>query len=540
MTTVVGFALAGVVVVVLAHVAARRTGVPAAILLVVAGFAYAWLPGPNVALRPNFVLDVIIPPLLYAAALSSSALALRRNARPVVSLSVGLVVVTAFAVGAAVMGTVAGLPLSAAVALGAAVAPTDPVAALAIGRRVSLPPRLVTIVEGEGLLNDATALTLLQVAIASAVGGGFSIVFGLGRFVLATVGGVLAGLLVAIALGAVRRRLDEPLADNAVSLATPFAAYLLAESFGGSGVLAVVVAGLWFAHRGPTVQSGQSRLQARAVWSLVEYLLEGFVFLLIGQQVPGVVRGLAAYPTSTVVAAAAATVGVVLLVRPAWLLLNEALPARLHTRLGDDDHAGRHRHLSGREITALAWSGTRGVITLVAAFSLPLTVDSGAPFPDRDLLLFCAYLVVIVTLVGQGLTFAPLLRALDFPGTHVTEALVRNEARAAAVRAALGRLDELTEREELPEDLVRPLRAAAQQRLDRYGARIDRLSTIEDGTVPRDDPYFVAVRVRRELIEAERNELLHWRDSGRLPDDDLRVLQRELDHEEGLLPRPGR
>jgi CPA1 family monovalent cation:H+ antiporter len=535
MTTTVGLILSGLAAVVLANLLARRSGQPVAVLLVAAGVIYAWLPGPNIVLRPSLVLDLVIPPLLYGAALSSSALGLRRSIRPVASLSVGLVVATALLVGAAVFAVTPGLPISAAIALGAAVAPTDPVAALAIGRRGGLLPNLVTIIEGEGLLNDATALTLLQIAVASAVGGGFSALHIAGEFLLAVVGGAVAGLVVAVVLGSVRRRIQDPLTDNALSLGTPFAAYLLARAMSGSGVLAVVVAGLWFAHRGPVIQTGPSRLQARAVWTLVEYLLEGFVFILIGQQLPTVVRGLHAYPTDTVVAAGAVTVGVVLLIRPLWLAVSEILPARFHSRLGDAVEP-THRHLATREVIALTWMGTRGVITLAAVFSLPLTVDDGRPFPGRDLLLFCAYLVVLVTLVGQGLTLAPLLRRLRFGSTDAADAVVRNQARAAAVQVALARLDELRRSEGLADEIAAPLRQAAQRRLDRYLGRIERLADIEDGGLPPDDPYFTAARVRRELIEAERNELIHWRDTGRLPDASLRILQRELDHEEGLLP----
>jgi CPA1 family monovalent cation:H+ antiporter len=535
MTTTVGLILSGLAAVVLANLLARRSGQPVAVLLVAAGVIYAWLPGPNIVLRPSLVLDLVIPPLLYGAALSSSALGLRRSIRPVASLSVGLVVATALLVGAAVFAVTPGLPISAAIALGAAVAPTDPVAALAIGRRGGLLPNLVTIIEGEGLLNDATALTLLQIAVASAVGGGFSALHIAGEFLLAVVGGAVAGLVVAVVLGSVRRRIQDPLTDNALSLGTPFAAYLLARAMSGSGVLAVVVAGLWFAHRGPVIQTGPSRLQARAVWTLVEYLLEGFVFILIGQQLPTVVRGLHAYPTDTVVAAGAVTVGVVLLIRPLWLAVSEILPARFHSRLGDAVEP-THRHLATREVIALTWMGTRGVITLAAVFSLPLTMDDGRPFPGRDLLLFCAYLVVLVTLVGQGLTLAPLLRRLRFGSTDAADAVVRNQARAAAVQVALARLDELRRSEGLADEIAAPLRQAAQRRLDRYLGRIERLADIEDGGLPPDDPYFTAARVRRELIEAERNELIHWRDTGRLPDASLRILQRELDHEEGLLP----
>lgn len=480
-------------------------------------------------------LDVVIPPLLYSAALNSSAISLRRNKRAVASLSVGLVITTGLVVGAVLHAVVVAVPLSVAVALGAAVAPPDPVASLAIGRPAGMPARLVTIVEGEGLLNDATALTLLQVAVAAAVSGSFSLPYAVGRFALATVGGVASGLVVAVVLARLRRVVADPLSENAISLGTPFAAYLLAYSFGGSGVLAVVVAGLWFAHRGPTVQSGESRLRAGALWSLIEYVLEGFVFLLIGQQLPATLRGLHGYSTTTVVVALVATVGVMLVLRPAWLFVNELLPARLHTRLGGQ-RGESHNHLSGREVVALSWAGARGVITLAAVFSIPLTTRHGTPLPGRDLVLLCAYVAVLVTLVGQGTTFAAILHRLGFGDPSQGDALLRNQARAAAVRAALARLDELKDDGTITDEVATPLRHAARIRLERYSRRVDRLSGTEDVMAGTDDPYTIGVRARREMIAAERDELLQWRDSGRLPDTSLRILQRELDHEEGLLP----
>lgn len=535
MAPTVALVLAGLAAIVALNIAARKAAVPAAVLLVLAGLVYALLPGPNLSLSPKLVLEVVIPPLLYSAALNSSALELRRNLRAVGSLSVGLVIATALVVGGAVTAAASSVPFAAAVALGAAVAPTDPVAALAVGRPGGLPARLIRIVEGEGLLNDATALTVLQVATAAAVSGRFSVIETLGRFVLASVGGVVSGLVVANCLAVVRRRLHDALADNALSLGTPFAAFLLADSFGGSGVLAVVVAGLWFAHRGPSIQSGESRLQSRAVWSLVDYILEGFVFLLIGQQLPAVIRGLQHYGTGTLVIATFATVATVLVLRPAWLLLNEIFPAQMHTRLGGT-RGHDHDHLSGREVMALSWTGTRGVITLAAAFSLPLTVRDGAPFPGRNLLLLCAYVCVLVTLVPQGVALAPLLHRLNFRDRSSGNALLRNQARAAAVEAALARLDQLIEDDEVPHEVAAALRRAANVRLDRYSDRIDRLSNAEDASLPPDDPYFAAVRARRYMIDAERDELLQWRDTGRLSEDSLRILQRELDHEEGLLP----
>ncbi|MFI0372640.1 cation:proton antiporter [Actinomadura sp. 1N219] len=246
------------------------------------------------------------------------------NLRPIVSLSVLLVLVTAFAVGGLVTLVVPGMPLAVGMVLGAAVAPPDPVAALSIGRRAGLPPRLITLIEGEGLLNDATALTTYQVAVAAAVGGGFSWAVASGRFALAVAGGLVVGVLVALAIRAARPWLGDPLIANAVSLAAPFVAYLLAEEIHSSGVLAVVVAGLMVGHDAGREETGASRLQTGAVWQFVEFLLEGLVFLLIGQQLPSIWRGLQAQPVGDVIAATATTVGVVLLVRPLWLLVTHA------------------------------------------------------------------------------------------------------------------------------------------------------------------------------------------------------------------------
>ncbi|MEW2591258.1 Na+/H+ antiporter [Micromonospora aurantiaca] len=547
------FVLAAVAVVIAVRWVASRTGLPAAALLPLIGIAYALLPGPNIGLDPDLVLMVVLPPLLYSAALDSSLLDIRRNLRIVVSLSVLLVLLTGLLVGVGFHLFVAGATLAAGIAVGAAVAPPDPVAALAVGRRVNLPPKMVTIIQGEGLLNDATALTMLSVAVAAAVGGEFSFHAAIGQFVLAAAGGIAVGVVVARAKRLVRPLTADPLLSNAISLATPFVAYLLGEALHVSGVLAVVVAGLIVGHQTPQFGSGAARLQTNAVWRLVDFLLEGFVFLLIGQQLPAVVRGLRQYETSTIVIAVAVSVGVVLLLRPAWLILTQWLPRSLHTRLGgvaeqddtDDPDAARRlggvdrnaRGLTSREVVALSWSGTRGVISLAAIFTLPLTTNSGDPFPDRDLLLFCTFVVVLVTLVGQGLTFAPLVRMLGLRANEADQARVRNEARSAAVEAALARLDTVAAEEPDSTVAVDTTRAQLQTRLARYRGRLDLIEQSGSSELPTSPEYETALRVRRTVLEAQREELLRWRDSGRLPDEELRVLERELDHEELLLPK---
>jgi Na+/H+ antiporter len=541
------FVLAAVGVVVLVRWLAERTGLPAAALLTVVGIVYAYLPGPNVGLEPELVLTFVLPPLLYNAALESSLIDIRRNLRTVVSLSVGLVVATALLIGAGFSLWVAGATLAAGVALGAAVAPPDPVAALAVGRRAGLPNNLVTLIQGEGLLNDATALTILAVAVAAAKGEGFTFAGAVGQFVIAAVGGVVAGIVVARVVRLLRPLRADPLSANALSLATPFAAYLLAEEIRVSGVLAVVVAGLIIGHDAPRYATGASRLQTTAVWRLVDFLLEGLVFLLIGQQLPTVVGELARYETSTIVIAVAITLGVVLLFRPLWLVASQMLPRSMHSRLGgvaDDDGEAdqrvgsrqREKPLRGAEIIALSWAGTRGVISLAAIFTLPVG------FPDRELLHFCAFLVVLVTLIGQGVTFGPLVRRLGLRSNHADQARQRNEARSASVRAALERLDDIQEQQHdhVEDHAIEAMRAQLATRLERYRRRLDLLEKADSDQVPESPQYEAALMVRHAVLEAQREELLRWRDAGRLNDEGLRILERELDHEERLLPdRPG-
>jgi CPA1 family monovalent cation:H+ antiporter len=529
----VGFVLAALAVVVVTRLMGTRIGVPFTILLTVVGLIYALLPGPNVDLDPDVVLVLVIPPLLYSAARGSSLVAIGANLRPIVSLSVLLVLATSFTVGVLVSLVVPGLPLAAGVVLGAAVAPPDPVASLSVGRRAGMPPRLTTLIEGEGLLNDATALTTYQVAVAATVGGGFSFAIAGGRLALAAIGGLAIGAAIALIIRAVRRWLVDPLIANAVSLAVPFTAYLAGEEAHVSGVLAVVVAGLMIGHDAPRRESGASRLQTGAVWQLVDFLLEGFVFLLIGQQLPNVISGLRdEESTPTIIAAAGVTVGVVLLLRPLWLIASQYIPAGLHTRLGLDPA----EKLSRREVVALSWAGTRGVISLAAIFAVPLTVETGAEFPKRDLLLFCTYTVVLITLVGQGLTFAPLLRRMNLRADEADEAAVRNEARLAAIDAALTTIDDLVREGEVPDLTADALRATLTSRANRYRARLEMLQDSEDGEVHWTPEYQAAVTARRAIINAQHDELVRWRDDGRLPDTGLRKLQRELDHEEGLLP----
>jgi CPA1 family monovalent cation:H+ antiporter len=513
-----------------AQLISDRLHVAYTIVLTLLGLIYALLPTPSIRLDPHIVLVLVIPPLIYAAARRSSLLAIRANWRPIASLSVVLVLLTAFAVGALASLVAPALSLAAGVALGAAVAPPDPVAALSIGRRAGLPPRLVTLIGGEGLLNDATALTTLQVAIAAAVGGGFSIAFAAGKFLLAAAGGLVIGVALGYLLRLGRHLLRDPLVANAASLATPFLAYLLGEEAHVSGVLVVVIAGLMAGHDPPSGESGASRLQTSAVWHLIEFLLEGFVFLLIGAQLPTVLRGLRDEPAGTTVATIGVTLAAVLLVRPLWLFLTQVVPGWFGWRLGDYSPT-----LNWREALALTWAGTRGVITLAAIFTVPIRLNNGQPFPDRDLMLLSAYVVVLVTLVGQGLTFAPLLQLLGLRANQIDEAQVRIEARLAALDAAAEAVDDMQVEQRLPPALTESLRNSIRQRASRLRAGFGLLEDAEgkDSWPPE---FEQAIRAQHALIDAQRDELIRWRDGGRLPDESLRQLQRELDQEERTLP----
>lgn len=545
--------LGAVAVIVLVNWISERTGLPSAPMLVLVGIGYALVPGPNISLEPDVVMTCILPPLLFNAALESSLVGIRRNLRTVISLSVVLVLLTAASVGVAFGLLVSGATLAVGMVLGAAVAPTDPVAALAVARKEGLPLNIVTLIEGEGLLNDATALTTLSVAITVARGAAFSVPSAIREFALAALGGLAVGWVFAYFRRLLRRWRHDVLTANAISLATPFVTYLVAEELSASGVLAVVVCGLIVGHDSPRLESGASRLQTRAVWRLVNFLLEGLVFLLIGHQLPAILDDLGGYQLSTIVVAVCVTVAVVLLVRPLWLLLTQSLPRPLHTRLGnvsgsDDADEGEQseepdtgsnrtsERLSGREVFVLSWAGTRGVVSLAAIFAVPFVTNSGAAFPDRDLMLFCTLVVVLVTLIGQGITFGPLVRALGLRADAADELRLRNRARAAAVRAALNRLDSMDQQDDADVDprVIDSVRQQLSARLERYQHRLDLLSDADE--TPAAPRYEAAVAIRRFAIDAQRDELVRWRDAGMLPDQSLRAIERELDHEESTLP----
>ncbi|MBN0047976.1 Na+/H+ antiporter [Streptomyces actuosus] len=506
--------------------AGRRSPVPAPLLLVAAGLAVSYVPGvPDYTLEPDVVLPLLLPPLLYTSATDSSYLDLRAQKRPVALLSVGYVLFATVVVGWAAYVIVPGLPLTAALVLGAVVAPPDAVAASAVARRVGLPSRITTILQGESLLNDATAITAYKVAVAAAVGEGASWGGGIREFLVAAVGGVAVGLVLMAPLHWLRTRLKEPLLQNTLSLLIPFVAYAAAEQFHASGVLAVVVVALYLGHRAWEVDFA-TRLQEEAVWKMVAFVLESAVFALIGLQLPVVLRGLGEYEGIDAVRYAIALFLVVVAARFLWVYPATFLPRMLSARI-----RAREENPTWRAPVVIAWAGMRGVVSLAVAFSIPLTVHHGEePFPQRNLVLFLTFTTVIGTLVVQGLTLPPLIRLLRFPGRDVrAETLAEANAQAQASRVAEERLDALLadERNVLPPPLADRLRTVLERRRNAVWERLGQVNPVTGETV--DDTYR---RLSREMISAEREVFVELRDGRHIDDEMLRTLLRRLDLEE--------
>ncbi|MFD8003750.1 Na+/H+ antiporter [Streptomyces mirabilis] len=509
---------------------ARRTPVPAPLLLVAAGLAVSYVPGvPGYELDPEIVLPLVLPPLLYTAATDSSYLDLRAHMRPIALLSVGYVLFATLAVGWAAYLIVPSLPLPAALVFGAVVAPPDAVAATAVARRVGLPSRITTILQGESLVNDATAITAYKVALAAAVGEGATWAGGVREFLLAAVGGVVVGLVLMVPIHWLRTHLNEALLQNTLSLLIPFVAYGIAEQVHASGVLAVVVVALYLGHRAWEVDFA-TRLQEEAVWKMVAFVLESAVFALIGLQLPVVLKGLGQYQGAQAAWYAVAVFLVVVAARFVWVYPATFLPRILSARVREREGAPTWK---GPFI--IGWAGMRGVVSLAIAFSIPLTVHGGASFPDRNLLLFLTFTTVIGTLVVQGLTLPPLIRLLKLPGRDVqAETLAEANAQAQASRVAEERLDALLtdERNALPPPLADRLRSVLERRRNAVWERLGAVNPVTGETA--DDTYR---RLSREMISAEREMFVKLRDHRYIDDEMLRTLLRRLDLEEAAAYR---
>ncbi|MFJ4778460.1 Na+/H+ antiporter [Streptomyces sp. NPDC088762] len=507
---------------------ARRTPVPAPLLLVAAGLLAAYVPGvPDYTLDPDIVLPLLLPPLLHTAAVDSSYLDLRANLRPIAMLSVGYVLFATLAVGYAAHLVVPGLSLPVALVLGAVIAPPDAVAATAIARRLGLPNRMTTILQGESLVNDATAITAYNVALAAAVGMSAGWAGGTAEFLVASVGGVGVGLLLMVPIHQLRKRLKEPLLQNTLSLLIPFVAYAVAERVHASGVLAVVVVALYLGHRNWQVDFA-TRLQEEAVWKVVAFVLESVVFALIGLQLPVVLRGLGEYEGMAAAWYAALVFLAVVVARYLWVFPATFVPRwvseRIRTREPDTDW---------KAPVIVGWAGMRGVVSLAIAFSVPMAV------PHRNLILFLTFTTVIGTLVVQGLTLPPLIRMLKLPPRDVqAETLAEAQAQSEASRAAEERLAELLEEPEsstLPPPLADRLRTVLERRRNAVWERLGEVNPVTGESA--DDIYR---RLAREMIGAEREVFVALRDRRRIDDEMLRGLLRRLDLEEAAAYREER
>ncbi|MGC4875699.1 Na+/H+ antiporter [Micromonospora sp. DT43] len=498
---------------------ARRLGLLAPIVLVVLGLALSFVPGvPHVELDPELVLIGILPPLLYVAALETSVPAFKNNIRPILLLAVGLVLFTAFVVGFVLHLLLPQVPFAICLALGAVVAPPDAVAATAVARRVGLPRRVVTILEGESLVNDATALVLLRVATMATAGSAVGATDVSLQVLRATGGGILIGALGAVVFGFLHRRITDPLLDNALSLIIPFAVVFAAEAVHSSGVVAVVVTGLALGHKLSQLLSAASRLQVGAFWRLVRFLLEGLVFLLVGLQLREVVRDLDE-PAGSLVLITVAVLATVFLTRFVWLFPATYL-ARLVPRIRRRDPAP-----SPKIPVIIGWAGMRGVVTLAAALALPLTLADDEPYP-RALFIWLAFAVIVVTLVGQGATLPLVARRLKLPQDDpVQDALSAAGVQQQASRAARDRLEELAEG--APQPVVDRLRRVVEDRTNMAWERL--------GGNERETPSQAYGRLRQQMIDAERDVFRAARDSGRIPEEVLVRAYRDLDLEESLL-----
>jgi CPA1 family monovalent cation:H+ antiporter len=510
-------------------VLAERLKTAPSILLVVAGIALALVPGlPRVELAPEFVLLVILPPLIYSAGVQMSWREFRFNLRPIALLAIGCVVFTTCAVAAAAHWLL-GWQWGTAFLLGAIVAPPDVVAPLAIARRIGLPRRIMVILEGEGLANDATALILYRFAVAAVSSGEFSIARAGATFSMILVGEIVWGLFVGLLSLRLRQWARNPRVEITLSLMTPYLAYWVPQHFGGSGVLATVATGLYVSWNGPRRISAATRLQGIFFWDLLTYLIEGFVFLLTGLETRMLTERAHGFSIREVAVATMITAVIVIVARFVWIYPATYLPRWFSPSLRRRDPSP-----PWQLPFALAFTGVRGVVSLAAALAIPLTDTYDAPFPRRDLTLFITFAVILITLVGQGLLLPSVMRWLGLLRGAAQERRLEwqaeNAGRVAALSAARRHLDWLAARRKVSDQVVADLKARHEQRMHQLA------TDMEDGL----DRIREANDLKVELITVERDFLHELLREGRLTDESRRRVERELDlEEEGIACKRG-
>jgi len=506
-------------------VLACKVRLPYPLVLVLGGLALSFVPRlPEVTLNPQVVFYFVLPALLYPAALFTSWRDFRRNLRSILMLAIGLVLATTLAVAWIAHSIMPTLPWAAAFALGAIVSPPDAVAATSIIRRLGVPHGIQVVLEGESLVNDATALVALQFAIAALVTGHFSPTHAAGRFVWVAVAGIGVGLLVGVIMRWVQSHLDDPPVQITISLLTPFIAYLTAEQLRASGVLATVAAGIFLGWHVPLTISARTRLQAYAFWEAIVFLLNGFVFVVIGLQLPDILRAWNRETLAGAIGSASVICATVILIRFAWVIPAAYLPYLFGNKFRPRDPIPSWRH-----VAIICWTGMRGVVSLAAAFALPLGLPGGRPFPGRDYILFVAFAVILVTLVVQGLTLPLLIRKLRIPPDGETDEEERL-ARLQANKAALEWIDKARTNSNFSPDAVGRLHAE-------YDERIEQLEFCASN--PDDCRGEIATpqyqRLQYEALRVERGTIIRLRNERVINDDALRRIQRDLDLAEARL-----
>ncbi len=499
---------------------ARRLFMPYPILLVLGGLALGFLPRmAAIELEPDLVFLVFLPPILWAAAYFTSLREFRQNIRPIGLLALGLVLVTTLAVAAVIHALVPGLGWAPALALGAIVSPPDAVAATAIGRGVNIPRRIVTILEGESLVNDASALILYRSAVAATVTGVFVFRAALFEFLYAAVAGVLLGLLVSWASAWVLRRLEDSFIEIAVTLLAPYIAWVVAEQLHASAVLACVAGGLYLRWQYSSITAPTTRLQARAVWEQLIFLLNGFIFILIGLQLGGLRDAVPEGQISRLILHGVAVSLTAIVVRLVWVPIATVVPRWLSPALRQRDPTP-----PGKAMFLIGWVGMRGVVSLASALALPLTLADGSPFPYRSEIILITFGVILATLVFQGLALTPLVRWLRFAPDN-EQAKEEAHARERASAAALERLAALTDEPWPVADQLERLRDHYNDRQRRYSA--DSAPILQCGP----DQAEAYRRLRHEAFSAERRTLVDLRNRNVISDEILHRLEHELDVE---------
>lgn len=504
---------------------ARTLNVPYPVFLVLGGLAIAFVPGlPTLQIPPEVIFTVFLPPLLNYAAFFSSPRDLRAHLRPIALLAIGLVLFTMFAV-ALVAHYLIGMPWAVAFVLGAILGPTDPTAAQAVFGRLGVPGRVRTIVEGESLVNDGSGLVAYRIAVAAVVGGAFSLWEAGLDFVVVSGGGLLVGLVLGWAVLPLWARIRESSIFVALSLLTAYAVYIIAEEvLGVSGVLAVVSYGLYRGWRDPRIfPDAATRARNISFWAVLIFILESMLFVLIGQQLPSVLGGLGEYRGAEIILYAALIYAVVTAARFVWFF---AVPSL--NPVADRLFGTRYLRTPWQERLLMSWCGIRGAVALAAALAIPVSAGDGGSFPERDLVLFLTFCVILASLVLQGLTLGPLTGVLRLKGEDETDKVAELETRLEACRAALRRLDLLDEDERISPGARERVREQYEERIRRYRAGIEAGGTTEEYAQGSS-----AWRSwRRDLIAVEREAVLRRRDRGEIGPEVMRRVLRDIDLEE--------